>query len=215
MIFSSLEMWFTIWSVSLPLKGNWRFLSFLSFINKLINKFQGEQFCYDRPFFQRLCSWECLNYAGQQPVLLLLRKQYRNWWTEGEWKKLSHCLKNTALLLGHLGKDEIIDYLRDNYDDTVVDKTTGSRTFPVDAYCTNVYYIQYIRYCHVGNECRFSELVIICNFDCLHKNSLNLIATRIIKNIFNKNERKCRDLKTQKACKQGWEANIGHKITSI
>ena len=39
--------------------------------------------------------------------------------------------------------------------------------------------------------------------------------TRIIKNIFNKNERRCRDVKTQKACKQGWEANIGHKITSI
>ena len=37
----------------------------------------------------------------------------------------------------------------------------------------------------------------------------------IIKNIFNKNERRCRDVKTQKACKQGWEANIGPKITSI
>ena len=36
--------------------------------------------------------------------------------------------------------------------------------------------------------------------------------TRIIKNIFNKNERRCRDVKTQKACKQGWEANIGPKI---
>ena len=40
------------------------------------------------------------------------------------------------------------------------------------------------------------------------------METRIIKNIFNKNER-CRDVKTQKACKQGWEANIGPKITSI
>ena len=38
------------------------------------------------------------------------------------------------------------------------------------------------------------------------------IQTRIIKNVFNKNER---DVKTQKACKQGWEANIGPKITSI
>ena len=36
--------------------------------------------------------------------------------------------------------------------------------------------------------------------------------TRIIKNIFNKNERRCRDVKTQKACEQGWEANIGPKI---
>ena len=38
------------------------------------------------------------------------------------------------------------------------------------------------------------------------------METRIIKNIFNKNERRCRDVKTQKACKQGWEANIGPKI---
>ena len=38
------------------------------------------------------------------------------------------------------------------------------------------------------------------------------METRIIKNIFNKNERRCRDVKTQKACEQGWEANIGHKI---
>ena len=38
------------------------------------------------------------------------------------------------------------------------------------------------------------------------------IYTRIIKNIFNKNERRCRDVKTQKASKQGWEANLGPKI---
>ena len=25
-------------------------------------------------------------------------------------------------------------------------------------------------------------------------------------------ERRCRDVKTQKACEQGWEANIGPKI---
>ena len=37
------------------------------------------------------------------------------------------------------------------------------------------------------------------------------METRIIKNIFNKNER-CRDVKTQKACEQGCEANIGPKI---
>ena len=38
------------------------------------------------------------------------------------------------------------------------------------------------------------------------------MKTRIIKNIFNKSERRCRDVKTQKACKQGWEAYIGSKI---
>ena len=38
------------------------------------------------------------------------------------------------------------------------------------------------------------------------------METRIIKNIFNKNERRYRDVKTQKACEQGWEANIGPKI---
>ena len=35
------------------------------------------------------------------------------------------------------------------------------------------------------------------------------MKTRIIKNIFNKSERRCRNVKTQKACKQ---ANIGPKI---
>ena len=29
---------------------------------------------------------------------------------------------------------------------------------------------------------------------------------------FNKNERRCRDVKTLKACEQGWEANKGPKI---
>ena len=32
------------------------------------------------------------------------------------------------------------------------------------------------------------------------------------KNLFNKSERSCRDVKTQKACKQSWKANIGPKI---
>ena len=32
------------------------------------------------------------------------------------------------------------------------------------------------------------------------------------KNIFNKNERRCRDVKTKKACEQGWEVNVGPKI---
>ena len=44
------------------------------------------------------------------------------------------------------------------------------------------------------------------------KNVQKTMETRIIKNIFNKNERRCRDVKTQKACEQGWEANIGPKI---
>ena len=32
------------------------------------------------------------------------------------------------------------------------------------------------------------------------------------KNIFNKNEGRCMDVKTQKACKQDWEVNIVPKI---
>ena len=32
------------------------------------------------------------------------------------------------------------------------------------------------------------------------------------KNIFNKNGRRCKDVKTQKAREQGWEANIGTKL---
>ena len=35
------------------------------------------------------------------------------------------------------------------------------------------------------------------------------------KNIFNKSERRYIEVKTQKAGKQGWEANMGPKITSI
>ena len=45
-----------------------------------------------------------------------------------------------------------------------------------------------------------------------HYSDKKPMETRIIKNIFNKNERRCREVKTQKACKQGWEANIGPKI---
>ena len=37
---------------------------------------------------------------------------------------------------------------------------------------------------------------------------MKTMETRIIKNIFNKNERRCRDVKTQKACEQAWDANI-------
>ena len=55
------------------------------------------------------------------------------------------------------------------------------------------------------NPCKNSEFIVIH-----HANKL-YIYTRIIKNIFNKNERRCRDVKTQKACEQGWEANIGPK----
>ena len=35
------------------------------------------------------------------------------------------------------------------------------------------------------------------------------------KNIFNKSEGRCRDVKTQKACEQGWEVNVGPKIKQI
>ena len=48
-----------------------------------------------------------------------------------------------------------------------------------------------------------------CN---LQKYSHHSMETRIIKNIFNKNERRCRDVKTQKAFEQGLETNIGPKI---
>ena len=36
-----------------------------------------------------------------------------------------------------------------------------------------------------------------------HIAAINIYITRIIKNISNKNERRCRDVKTQKACEQG------------
>ena len=43
---------------------------------------------------------------------------------------------------------------------------------------------------------------------CLHEHNYN----KNNKNIFNKNEGRCRDVKTQKACEQGWEVNVGPKI---
>ena len=38
------------------------------------------------------------------------------------------------------------------------------------------------------------------------------METRIIKNILNKNERRCRDVKTQKPSEQGPGVNIGPKL---
>ena len=52
-----------------------------------------------------------------------------------------------------------------------------------------------------------------CNLQKYSDHSGKTMETRITKNIFNKNEKKkCRDVKTQKACKKGWRANIGTKI---
>ena len=41
---------------------------------------------------------------------------------------------------------------------------------------------------------------------------LNPSRNKNNKNIFNKNEGRYRDVKTLKACKQGWEVNVGPKI---
>ena len=38
------------------------------------------------------------------------------------------------------------------------------------------------------------------------------METRIIKNIFNKDGRRCRDVKSQKVYEQGLEVNIGAKM---
>ena len=51
-----------------------------------------------------------------------------------------------------------------------------------------------------------------CNLQEIFTQLKKTIKIRIIKNIFNKSERRCRDVKTQKAGKQGWEAYIGPKI---
>ena len=50
--------------------------------------------------------------------------------------------------------------------------------------------------------------MIICIM-CLY--IIYLIITRIIKTILNKNERRCRDVKTQKVREQGWKINVGYK----
>ena len=46
----------------------------------------------------------------------------------------------------------------------------------------------------------------------IHHSKKTTVETRIIKNIFNKNESGCREVKTQNVCEQGWEVNIGPKI---
>ena len=38
------------------------------------------------------------------------------------------------------------------------------------------------------------------------------METRIMKNLFNKNERISRDVKSQKACKQGWKAKLNKPL---
>ena len=50
---------------------------------------------------------------------------------------------------------------------------------------------------------------------CMYALHINNYMYKNNKKHFNKNERRCRDVKTQKARKQGLEANIGPKITSI
>ena len=50
--------------------------------------------------------------------------------------------------------------------------------------------------------------IIFANYPPLKKT----IETRIIKNIFNKNGKRCRDVKTQNVCEQGQEVNVEPKI---
>ena len=52
----------------------------------------------------------------------------------------------------------------------------------------------------------------VCTCSLVYSYVCNILICNKYKNIFNKNERRCRDVKTQKAGKQGWEANIGPKI---
>ena len=54
-----------------------------------------------------------------------------------------------------------------------------------------------------SNLCR-----ILANRPPFRKNNGN----KNNKNIFNKNGERCKDVKTQKTCEQGWKVNIGPKI---
>ena len=66
---------------------------------------------------------------------------------------------------------------------------------------------------------------IICFCLCIHLKTNYFLIYRVLyhilrlslimkndKNIFNKNGKRCRDVKTKKACKQGWEVNVVPKI---
>ena len=55
-------------------------------------------------------------------------------------------------------------------------------------------------------------LYIYKKYSQIIHHSKKTMETRIIKNIFNKNGRRCRDVKTQKACEQGRWVNRGPKI---
>ena len=56
---------------------------------------------------------------------------------------------------------------------------------------------------HIAIYIKYSQIIY-------HSEKNN--GNKINKSIFNKNGGRCRDIKTQKACKQGWEVNVGPKI---
>ena len=56
---------------------------------------------------------------------------------------------------------------------------------------------------HIAIYIKYSQIIYHSE-----KNNRN----KINKSIFNKNGGRCRDIKTQKACEQGWEVNVGPKI---
>ena len=60
----------------------------------------------------------------------------------------------------------------------------------------------------INNCTSISATVYIHNYPQFKKSN----GTSIIKNIFNKNQRRSRDVKTHKVFEQGWEVNIGPKI---
>ena len=47
---------------------------------------------------------------------------------------------------------------------------------------------------------------------CMNIVIVMIYTRKIKKNIFNKIKKRCRDVKTLKACEEGWEANIVTKI---
>ena len=61
-------------------------------------------------------------------------------------------------------------------------------------------------------QCRTSLIAIYIKYSQIIYHSEKNNGNKNNKNIFNKNEGRCKDVKTQKACEQGWEVNVGPKL---
>ena len=92
----------------------------------------------------------------------------------------------------------------------VVDTVLCSKNWGVNAilWMYDLHVHVHVYHIHVHQNFCYLQ-TIFTNYPSFKKTMKRIII--IIKNIFNKNGR-CREVKTQKVCEQGWEVNLGLKI---